>query len=90
MYKKRGGDFLWGDAQDTELAELLKNTKFTYGVAITSEDGTWTTMTEDKVKEKNAISKKALKEGIVAMAVLKRADKRRYGNLQISLKIQIF
>ena len=43
-------------------------------------------MPEDKVKEQKAIAKKDLKEGIVAMTVLKRADKGRYGNLQISLK----
>ena len=52
-----------------------------YGVASTSEEDTRTTMPEDEVKEQKAISKKALKEEIFAMAVLNRPDKRRYGNL---------
>ena len=55
MYKKHGGDFLWGDAQDTELAERVQNAKFMYGVANTSEEDTRTTMPEDEVKEQKAI-----------------------------------
>ena len=86
LYKKNGGDFFWGDAQDTELADHVQNTKFTYGVVNTSAYGTRTTMPEDRIKEKKSIAKKYMKEEIVSMAVLKRADKRRYGNLQISLK----
>ena len=78
VYKKNGGDFLWGDAQDTELTERVQNSKFTYGVANTYEESTGTTMPKDKVKEQKATSKKALKEEIVTMAVLKRADKSRY------------
>ena len=58
MYKKHGSDFLWGDAQDTELSERLKNVKFTYGLADTSADGTGTAMSDDKVKEQKAIAKK--------------------------------
>ena len=58
MYEKHGGDFLWGDAKDTELAELVKNVKFTYGVANTYVDCTGTAMTDDKVKEQKAIAKK--------------------------------
>ena len=59
-------------------------------MANTSADSTGTAMPEDKVKEQKAIAKKDLKEGIVAMAVLKRADKGRYGNLQISMKTLYF
>ena len=40
MYKKHGGDFLWGDAQDTELAERVQKAKLTYDVANTSVVGT--------------------------------------------------
>ena len=86
MYEKPGGDFLWGYAQDTELTERVQDEKFTYGVANTSADSTRTTMPHDKVKEEKAVAKKDLKEEIVAMEILKRADKMRYGNLQISLK----
>jgi len=42
-------------------------------------------MPEAQVKEHTAIKKKALKEEIVAMAVLKRADRKRYRNLQTGL-----
>ena len=66
---------MWGDAQDTELAERVQNAKFTYGVAKTSTDGTRTTIPEDEVKEQKDIAKEALKEKIAAMAILKRAEK---------------
>ena len=62
MYEKHGGDFLWGDAQDTELVERVQNARFTYGVANIYADGTGKKIPEDKVKEQTAISKKALKE----------------------------
>ena len=78
-----------GYAQDKELALRIQNAKFTYGVANISGDGTGTTMSEDDVKGKKSIPKKDLKEEIAAMAILKRADKRRYGNLQISQKNHI-
>ena len=55
-------------------------------VEATSVDGTVMAIPDNEVKEKKAIAKEELKEEIVAMAVMKRADKRRYGNLQISLK----
>ena len=61
-----------------------------YSVANTSEDGTSTIMPEEEVKEQKAITKKALKKEIVAIAILKQTYKRMYGNLQISLKIHIF
>ena len=90
MYEKHCGCFLWGDAQDTELAERVQNANFTFGVANTYSDGTGTAMPEDEVREQKSIAKKSLKEEIVAMTVLKRADKRRYGNLHIILKNHIF
>ena len=37
-------------------------------------------------KESKEVEKRKLKERIMAMAVLKRADKRGFGNLQIGLK----
>ena len=36
--------------------------------------------------ELNNMIKKALKEEILAMSMMKRADKKRFGNLQISLR----
>ena len=44
----------------------------------TSIDGTVMAMPDNEVKGKKAIAKEELKEEIVAMAVMKRADKRRY------------
>jgi hypothetical protein len=85
VYEKHGGDFLWGKAQETELDDRVLNAKAKYSVVNVS-DGTPGMMSDDQVKEQTAIAKKALKEEIVAMVVLKRADKKRYGNLQISLK----
>jgi hypothetical protein len=86
VYEKHGGDFLWGNAQDSELVNRVTSAKARYGVANTNADGTPAAMPEAQVKEHTAIAKKALKEEIVAMAVLKRADRKRYGNLQTGLK----
>ena len=66
---KYGDDFLWGDAQDTELTERVQNAKFLYGMANTSVDSTGTTMPENEVKEKK-------KEEIISMSVLKQAEKK--------------
>ena len=43
-------------------------------------------MDADTEKEAEAVETRKLKERIVAMTVLKRADKKRFGNLQIGLK----
>ena len=40
----------------------------------------------EEEKEIKSMVTKALKEEILAMAMMKRADKKRFGNLQISLK----
>ena len=47
-------------------------------------------MLAEKIDEVKKLITKDLKEEITAMVVLKRADKRQYGNLQIELKIDIF
>ena len=72
VYEKHGGDFLWGNVQDSELVNRVASAKARYGVANTNADGTPAAMPEAQVKEHTAIAKKALKEEIVAMAVLKR------------------
>ena len=59
-------------------------------MANTSADSNVTEITDDEFKEKNVIAKNDLKEEILGIAVLKREEKRRYGNLQISLKTHIF
>jgi hypothetical protein len=86
VYEKHGGDFLWGSAQDTELVDRVTSAKVRYSIVNDNADGTPAEMPEAQVKEHTAIAKKALKEEIVAMAVLKRAARKRYGNLQTGLK----
>jgi len=81
MYEKHGGDFLWGNTQDTEVDKCVTNAKIRYSVVNDNADGTPGVIPADQVKEQTAIAKKALKEEIVAMALLKRADRKRYGNL---------
>ena len=67
------------------MALRVQNAKFTYGLANIFVDGTGTRMPEYEVKEQRAIANKDLKEEIVAMEVLKQADKMRYGNIHIGL-----
>jgi hypothetical protein len=86
VHEKHGGNFLWGNTQETELNVRVADAKLGYRIANRATDGTPSVMPEDQIKDQTAIAKKALKEVIVAMAVLKRADKKRHGNLQISLK----
>jgi len=86
VYEKHGGDFLWGNTQETELEDRVTNAKIRYSVVNDNAEGKPGVMPADQVKEHTAIAKKALKEEIVAMSVLKRADRKRYGNLQTSLK----
>ena len=50
VYKKHGGDFLWGCSQDTELVERVQNEKIMYAAANTSTDGTVTVMPDNEVK----------------------------------------
>ena len=64
----------------------MTSAKVRYTVVNDNADGTPAEMPADQVKEYTAIARKALKEEIVAMAVLKRADRKRYGSLQTSLK----
>ena len=43
-------------------------------------------MDEEEVKKAQKLAKRVLKDEIISMAILKRADKLRYGNLHINLK----
>jgi hypothetical protein len=86
VHDKHGGDFLWGSAQEKALDERVADAKIKFSVVSSAAGSVPSVMSEDQVKEQKAILKKTLKEDIVAMVVLKRADKKRYGNLQTSLK----
>ena len=80
IYEKHGGDFLWGTAQKEALVELIDEQKKQFKKENSRD------MTDSEVDEARKLAKGVLKDEIVSMAVLKRADKKRYGNLQIGLK----
>jgi hypothetical protein len=78
VYEKHVGDFVWGKTQNRALRSRLAIDEYTKnnGVPPNLEDNA----------ELNSMITKALKEEILAMAMMKRANKKRFGNLQISLK----
>ena len=80
VYEKHGGDFLWGKTQEQAMVLRMKIATAEY------EKSKGSPIDKDETQEIKSNVKKSLKEQILAMAILKRADKRRYGNLQIGLK----
>jgi hypothetical protein len=80
VYEKHGGDFLWGKTQVRAWAVrsrlALGEFQRIHNVMATAEE----------TEEINDLIKKDLKEEILAIALLKWTDKKRYGNLQIGLK----
>lgn len=80
VYEKHGGDFLWGQKQKSDLESLLEYKKEQY------LDLNGLPMPDEVIQEQFRIIKKRLQEEIVATAIMKRADKKRYGNLQIQMK----
>ena len=81
VYEKHGGDFLWGQPMNDELDFKLKAAKDLF-----KAENNGTEMSEDDSREKKSLIKRGMKEYIIAMAVLKRADPNRYGALQQGLK----
>ena len=79
IYEKHGGDFLWGTTQIEKLSSIHEKEKKEF----VKENGR--EMSEDEAKDAKRVARKKLKEEILAIAVLKRADKKRYGNLLIHL-----
>ena len=79
IYEKHGGSFLWGKKQDERLAAQITDI-----VNDKAEDGE--AYTAEEVAAQKKIAKKKLQDEVVAMSIIKRADKRRFGNLQIELK----
>ena len=80
VYEKHGGDFLWGKPQEREMVSRLQT------ATVEFEKNKESSIDTNEKNELKTIAKKSLKEQILAMAILKRADKRRYGNLKIGLK----
>ena len=80
VYKKYGGNFLWGLSKKEQLVKRITVEKEKYR-RINGED--MGTPTEKELEE---VEKIKLKERIIVMAVLKRTNKKRFRNLQIDLK----
>jgi hypothetical protein len=80
VYEKHGGDFLWGEKQKNDLEKGLVEAKTQYQQRHSVD------MPEEESKEQVRLIKKKLREEIMATAILKRADKKRYGNLLIHIK----
>ena len=74
IFKKHGGNFLWGQKQDDAYFQQLQSAKERYLLKHSK------VMSAEEATEVAANTKKALQEEILAMAILKRSDKRRYGN----------
>ena len=70
-----------GLTQVDALNERLDQVKLEY-----RQNKNNTNMDPARVAEERSILKKGLKEEILAMAIIKRADPRRYGSLQTMLK----
>ena len=79
VFEKRGGDFLWGDTCRKKLTKCTKILEDAY----VADKGV--TMTKDELMDAKRLVKKEIKEEVLAITILKRADKRRYGSLQIDL-----
>jgi len=79
VYEKDEGRFLWGSSQEKLLAEELEKAKVEYVI----EKGT--KMTQEMEKSVLEKARRSIKEEITVMAILKRTDKKRYGNLMNEL-----
>ena len=71
---------MWGSKQKDELTTLLDKAKDDYKTKHATD------MPDDEVKTTKARISRTLKDEILAMAILKRADKTRYGSLQVELR----
>ena len=79
IFEKHGGALLWGQKQEEQLKAQITD--------IINENSKETVIyTEEEIKEKRRLIKKSIQDEILAMVIIKRADKRRFGNLQIELK----
>ena len=74
IYEKHGGSFLWGkyqqDTLEKTMDKLKKDKESNGGVAYTA----------DELLKLKKIETEKLKEEIVAMSLIKRANKIRFGN----------
>jgi hypothetical protein len=76
-YERRGGPFLWTPAKEKELKAAMVEAKSDF-VAASSAGAAMTREQEDDARR---IKRKTIKERSIAMSILKRTDKDRFGDL---------
>ena len=76
-YERRGGPFLWTPAKEKELKAAMVEAKSDF-VAASSAGAAMTREQEDDARR---IKRKTVKERSIAMSILKRTDKDRFGDL---------
>ena len=80
VYEKHGGNFLWGTHQDLQHKEVLAK------AIIAHKQENQADMTAAEKEEASTRIKALLKQEIVSMALIKRADHTQFSNLQKELK----
>ena len=81
-YERRGGPFLWTPANEQELKKFMDKAKLDFTAASPNRNA----MTQDQEDNARRVQKKAIKERGIAMSILKRANKERFGDLMNELK----
>ena len=80
VFKKHSGGFMWGKTQHKSFEKEIVNAKMAFKLKNGVE------MTTQKEKEEKRVARLKLKENITAITILKRADKKRFRNLQIKVQ----
>ncbi|CAJ1965734.1 unnamed protein product [Cylindrotheca closterium] len=81
-YERRGGPFLWTPAKEKEPKTTVEAAKSKFFAA--SATGT-TVMTKEQEDDVRRIKKKMIKDCSIAMSILKRTNKERFGDLMKEL-----
>src|SRR6056300_1048521 len=74
VYNRHGGKFLWGTSQDKEVDDAVEELE---------DEGIYD---DEEIAEKKKELIKAVENKIKAITILEKADKKRFGNLQIMMK----
>jgi hypothetical protein len=69
VFKKHGGDFMWSEAREKQLASELEKEKITYALEQSSQ------MDESRVADVKKVKKKIIKDKIIAITAIQRVDK---------------
>ncbi|CAJ1944023.1 unnamed protein product [Cylindrotheca closterium] len=77
-YERRGGPFLWTPAKEKELKKAVEAAKSKFTAALATGTAVMTKEQEDDVQR---VKEKMVKDHSIAMSILKRTDKERFGDL---------